>query len=614
MIVPMRHVTLLCVAAERERTLSRLRELGAVHLEFAAGDSAPFREAQARLDACRHARHILDDVRAGRPVAVFVDSQRNRDSRPNIDALLAEPLPALSGAAEKLIAAVLHLAELRQIFADEAARLDAVIARYQPFGEFDADLPGRLGASGLPVRLFRAPLDVAPAAGADGLFAATVGTDERYVYGVAVGGGALPEGAEDLGLPEAPVSALQDRRARVSGQTERIVACLKGAGAVTASLDAEILRRTDARDFAAACETMQSSGAVAWIAGWVPAESVEALRASAAENAWGLLMREPEDVDTPPPTLLRPPRLFRPMLALFESLGISPAYNESDVSVPFFCFFSVFFAMLVGDGGYGALILAMTGIARRKYPAAPRAPFVLLTVFALATVGWGALSNTWFGTHPAFLNNGASLWLNDPEKGINNTMWVCFTLGVAHLSVARVWNVISLFPDSRCLAQAGWLGIVWFMYCMSCGIVGIFDPPRFMYAVFVVSVLLVFVFTFKRSELKEHGLELGIMPLNIVSCLGDVISYVRLFAVGLASVKVAENFNDMAIHNGLPVWLKIVPLIAILLVGHGLNFLMAGLSILVHAVRLNTLEFSNHKGITWSGYPFRPFRQKGGAA
>ena len=78
-------------------------------------------------------------------------------------------------------------------------------------------------------------------------------------------------------------------------------------------------------------------------------------------------------------------------------------------------------------------------------------------------------------------------------------------------------------------------------------------------------------------------------------------------------MKVAQNFNEMAIGLNLPLWLKVVPMLAILLIGHGLNFAMAGLSILVHAVRLNTLEFSNHKGISWAGYAFRPFRREGGA-
>ena len=100
-----------------------------------------------------------------------------------------------------------------------------------------------------------------------------------------------------------------------------------------------------------------------------------------------------------------------------------------------------------------------------------------------------------------------------------------------------------------------------------------------------------------------------------MSALGDIISYVRLFAVGLASVKVAENFNGMA--TGLvagegSLWAKAllsVAMVAILLIGHALNIAMAGLSVLVHAVRLNTLEFSNHKGVSWSGYAFSPFRK-----
>ena len=89
------------------------------------------------------------------------------------------------------------------------------------------------------------------------------------------------------------------------------------------------------------------------------------------------------------------------------------------------------------------------------------------------------------------------------------------------------------------------------------------------------------------------------LPLNIMSALGDIISYVRLFAVGLASVKVAENFNNMAIGlvaDADAIWAKAL-------------LALAMVAILVHAVRLNTLEFSNHKGITWSGLAFNPFRK-----
>jgi V/A-type H+-transporting ATPase subunit I len=609
MIVPMRHVTLLCVAAEREHTLNALREMGAVHLLIAAADSASFRDTQTRLAACRQAQRVIADVAANKPI--FPSSTPHAAALRSIDALLDANLAQLPTDPAGRVDTVLALAEQRQLLVDEAARLEQTIACYQPFGDFDVALPGRLATQGIAVQLFRVPNNVALSI-PDGACLQMFGDDAKFAYGVIVGTGALPADCEGLPVPEATVSELRVRRTRVLEQADRIAARLTSAADDTSSLEREALRLTDASAFIAAADTMQSNGPVAWITGWIPADDEERLRTAAEAHAWGLLLRDPEP-DEQPPTLLRPPRLFRPILALFDALGISPAYKEADVSVPFFCFFSIFFAMLVGDGAYGVLIVLFTWLARRKFPKTPRTPFVLLTVFACATIVWGILSNTWFGTHPKALENMTSLWLNAPEKGITRMMMLCFTIGVVHLSVARIWNAINLFPDTKFLAQVGWLGVLWFMYCMACNIVGVFSVPTFIYPVFVVSVLLLFFFTLKRSELKTNGIGLGLLPLNIISCLSDIISYVRLFAVGLASVKLAETFNDMAINLGLPLWLKIIPMALILLIGHGLNFAMASLSILVHAVRLNTLEFSNHKGISWSGFAFKPFKRKADA-
>ena len=324
-----------------------------------------------------------------------------------------------------------------------------------------------------------------------------------------------------------------------------------------------------------------------------------------------MLLRDPEPGETPP-TLVEPPSLFRPVKALFAGLGVAPAYDEADVSVPFMCYFSLFFAMLVGDGAYGAIFLAATLAFRKRMP---RSWFVLLTVFSSATVLWGVLSNTWFGAGLPFLANLPTVtWLADPSY--SHMMLLCFTIGVSHLMLARIWNGVCKFPDSTAIAEFGWAGVLLLMYLVTNSIVGIFPRfPSWGFALGGVSIAAVFLFSVKPSELKTRGAELGMLPLNIMSALGDIISYVRLFAVGLASVKVAENFNNMAI--GLVAdadawWAKALlslAMVAILVFGHVLNLLMAGLSILVHAVRLNTLEFSNHKGITWSGLAFRPFRK-----
>jgi V/A-type H+-transporting ATPase subunit I len=196
-------------------------------------------------------------------------------------------------------------------------------------------------------------------------------------------------------------------------------------------------------------------------------------------------------------------------------------------------------------------------------------------------------------------------------------MLLCFTIGASHLMLARIWNGICKLPDSTAVAEFAWAGILLFMYLVTNSIVGIFSAiPSWAFPMLYLSLAGLFLFSVKPSELKSRGAELGMLPLNIMSALGDIISYVRLFAVGLASVKVAENFNSMAtglVEGAESFWLKAVmsiAMVAILVMGHALNLAMAGLSILVHAVRLNTLEFSNHKGVTWSGVSYNPFKRK----
>lgn len=612
MIVPMKHVLLLCVAAEREHTLDALREKGVMHLNLASAEaeSERLRTAQTDLAALRQVQNILRDALADKPVTPAVATAHlTPEQKRAVAELFKQALPdKIDGDAVTRIRTVQSLAASRQTFVDVAARLEREIARYQPFGEFDAKLTDQLAAEGVPVRLFRRPANTTFTA-PEGAVVETLEADKDFIYGVMIGDGELCPVCETLEIPDLSLSDMHVWLDQARTRAARITDLLKHAAAHPEAFESEAARLTEENDFAAALDAMQAQGAVAWITGWAPAECERCLRDTAAERAWGLLLRDPKD-DEFPPTLLRPPRLFRPMRALFAGLGIAPAYREADVSVPFFAFFSIFFAMLVGDGGYGIIILLLTLWARKKMPKAPKAPFILMTVFSVATMIWGALSNVWFGCHPAVLANAVSDWFNQPGgKGDGHMMLLCFTLGVAHLSIARLWNAVELFPDTKALAQLGWVGVIWFMYFVAGSVVGVLHMPFIMKPVLGVSILLIVLFMLKKNELRTHGAELGMLPLNIISSLGDIISYVRLFAVGLASVKVAENFNDMAIGLDLPMIVKIPCMILILLFGHGLNFLMAGLAVLVHAVRLNTLEFSNHKGVSWSGFAFNPFRR-----
>ena len=552
MIVQMKHLDLVCAASAREETLERLRSFGAVHLNLASANAPSVCEAQGALaDAEKAVRMIL----------------KARGKRDNL------PIRARS------VKEVLGFDEDRQTLIAEQERLGREIRALEPYGDFDVSLAEKLKEE--------------------------IPNLSDFVE--------LPDP-----LPEMRLSRLVEKASRVANRiridTEKI-ACSDEKVIL-----AEHPALRDRVEFEQARELLADHGAVSVISGWIPVTRVKELmdivtsaRSDLFERVhaigWGVLLRDPEPGESPP-TLIEPPRFFRAARTLFEGLGIAPAYTEGDVSVPFLCYFSIFFAMLVGDGAYGAIMLAATVFMRKRLP---RAWFMMLSVFSVATVFWGFLSNTWFGAGIPWCSSWPTVsWLADPSY--RNMMLLCFTIGVSHLMLARIWNGVCRFPDSTSLAEFGWAGVLLFMYFVTNSIVGVFSGvPTFMFWIFGLSLAFVFLFTVKPSELRTRGAELGMLPLNVMSALGDIISYVRLFAVGLASVKVAENFNSMAVglfSDDNSIWVNAlvsVAAIAILIIGHALNLAMAGLSVLVHAVRLNTLEFSNHKGVSWAGYAFRAF-------
>jgi len=543
MIVKMKHLDLACVKAERDAAVAALRSLGAVHIDLSRASGDAVAAVKGELSETEKAVRLVLRARAETGAGEGAKARLSADE----------------------IAAKCDKADAIAADCDDLAR---EIAKAAPYGDFDPALAKKVLDAGIDISsLAELPRELPP---------------KR-----------LSEMEADLACARAERESLlrEVAAADVEALSSRI---------------AEISRRVA---FESAKELMAEHGEVAVISGWVPVTRLDAIEAEAKKMSWGYVLRDPAD-DEIPPTLIEPPKLFRPMKALFSGLGIAPAYTEADVSVPFMCYFSLFFAMLVGDGAYGALFLALTLALRKKMP---KSWFTLLVTFSSATVVWGLLSNTWFGAGIPWCAAWPTVkWLADPSY--SNMMFLCFTIGASHLILARVWNGICRAPDSTALAEFGWAGILLFMYFVTNSIVGIFSAiPKAMYWTFGVSLVLVFLFTVKPSQLKTRGAELGMLPLNIMGTLGDIISYVRLFAVGLASVKVAENFNSMAtgLVNGeqsfVVTALMSVAMVAILLIGHALNIAMAALSVLVHAVRLNTLEFSNHKGVSWSGYAFDPF-------
>jgi V/A-type H+-transporting ATPase subunit I len=314
------------------------------------------------------------------------------------------------------------------------------------------------------------------------------------------------------------------------------------------------------------------------------------------------------------PTLLDQARWVRPVRTVFDFLHIYPGYWEADVGWVFLPFFSIFFAMIVGDAGYAALLLIATFVLQRRLRMVPPHVFHMMYIVGFATLAWGVILGSYFGipTLPAAFSVAELPWLDDRD----NLIEFCFLLGALHLTVAHVWNAFTLSRAgmwTKVLAQAGWLLVVWSMFFLARQTVLSREMPGYLLYLLVAGIVLVAVFMKTPKELRGGWIDHALLPLTMIGNFVDILSYIRLFAVGYASVAVLAAFNDMAASIGFDSPLAAVAASLLLLFANLLNIVLAGLGVLVHAVRLNTLEFSTHKGLAWQGYTlYSPFADRRG--
>ena len=161
------------------------------------------------------------------------------------------------------------------------------------------------------------------------------------------------------------------------------------------------------------------------------------------------------------------------------------------------------------------------------------------------------------------------------------------------------WIVLSMVVDSKVFPMLGYIGSV------PVGYIEI--------SLIAVGFLLSFVLSNYEGNIVESIMaslkNIISVLLGIVNVFSDIVSYIRLWAVGLAGAAISDTVNTMA---GPILGHAILFIFAILLLtfGHGLNMILNVLSVIVHGVRLNTLEFSTHLGVSWSGIKFQPFSEK----
>jgi len=248
---------------------------------------------------------------------------------------------------------------------------------------------------------------------------------------------------------------------------------------------------------------------------------------------------------------------------------------------------------------------------------------------------WGILTANYFGITPQTLIDAgrqgaanamqalAPLWRSDPAEARALIMKISLIVGCIHLVSAHLHNAIKLFPDVRAYAEIAWLfpdvrayaEIAWMVILTDMLVliwylmfIGADQIPGAIGLVLLVSFAAVSWFTapsYKPVKRGLIGLASSILPL--LGTFSDIMSYIRLFAVGLASYYIADAFNGLGAQvANSATWIGGAPIV---IFGHALNLGLAAIAIFAHGVRLNMLEFSNNVGVKWAGYAYRPFAQ-----
>ncbi len=614
MIVPMKKVSLVIFDREREASLDALRKLGVLHLEQKGIVSESLSAVMEKKTQAEHALGILRNFAA-------------KKTQPNTSEAEVQ--------AEELVTLVLTLFDQRKQEQELLASDFKELSRIQSWGDFDPAGLEELKQKGITLIPYELPKKVYEHIDPS-IEILTLSKDKNMVRCLAVGT-PIP-GETPFALPELSTAALSQRIEKRKQTIADIERRLSALSVNQGLIEGYIKKLNEKAEFEAAKASMEVTEdtppglAISWIHGYIPADVAGKLKRAAAENGWALLIDDPSEGDAPP-TLVRNPPYIRIVQPIFDLLGTVPGYHEYDISMSFLVFFSLFFAMIIGDAGYGVLILLLSlwaGLKGKQKTGKIADGVLLLLLLSSATIIWGAINGTWFAlpyeSLPSFLKSlvippfrpNPALSSKEAARLVQqNVKHLCFIIGTVQLVWAHTKNIKKALPSLTAFAQLGWLSMVLGLYFLVLNLVldkTAFPVPPF--ALWMIGGGLVTYFVFAEQKggnffaniLKSFA---NFLPtfLSAVSSFSDIISYIRLFAVGLAGYAIAESFNGMA--AGLPGGLvRILAGALILFFGHGLNLAMSALSVVVHGVRLNMLEYSGHLGMEWSGVKYSPFAVK----
>ena len=500
-----------------------------------------------------------------------------------------------------------HLAELRA----SLASLRSERAAAAPWGRYDKE---RLAAFGIhyycvPQKKFNPALA--------GEYPLQVVSEEGGKVWFVILGDETPAGLKEV---PAPARTLSEYDALIAGkekECESYAEELKARKSEIPDLEKAIAK--DRSDLSLYLASLQAASAaedtLCIYEGFAPAGEGKRLEKEFESMDGVLCLNAAATSADKPPIKFRNNRFVRMFEPLTDMYG-RPAYDGFDPTPFISVFFLLFFAMCMGDAGYG-IILVIAGLLLKKVKGfASLAP--LVTTLGVATIVVGFFFHTFFSMDMAgweCIPDGVKkIFVPSKIAGYDGTMVLALVVGVVHLCLAMIVKTVNATKNKGFLGSLGVWGwtllIVGGVIVGAFALAGVLDSSMTRIAIIVlgiVSALGIFLLNdLHRNPLLNIGSGLWETYNTVTGLIGDVLSYLRLYALGLAGAMLGYAFNDlakMALGDGGAGW---IAFILIVVVGHTLNLAMAALGAFVHPLRLNFLEFFKNSGYEAAGRKYDP--------
>ena len=482
------------------------------------------------------------------------------------------------------------------------------------WGSFDRDILQQLSEAGVPVHFHKLSNKQFQAEWAEEYALSIVHRDKASTWFVVAGEDGLPGEVPTPGADAAQVEqTLQEKEmhfqkvlARIAGAKERIPELEREKAELCARLDLYL---------AGTAAVPAAENTIVTLVGYAPVEDEEAIGAALDAADVFYLKEEAAATDNPPIKLKN--NWFVQQFEVLTDMYGRPAYDGFDPTPFISVFFLLFFAFCMGDCGYGLVLIAIGLLLRKVDSFKDLAPLVV--ILGIGTTVIGFLFHTFFSLDMAdwaVFQPIKGIFLPAKIAGYDGTMVLALIIGILHLCLAmcvKTWQETRNKGFVNSLGTWGWtLLIVGGVAVGTLALLGVLDKELTKLIVIVlgiVSALGIFVFNdMNRNKLANVGMGLWDTYNTATGLLGDVLSYLRLYALGLAGAMLGMAFNNigaMILGDGKSALLWI-PFILIVVIGHTLNVAMCALGAFVHPLRLNFLEFFKNSGYEANGRNFNP--------